>query len=41
MSMVVSAPVRIIVSGIRMTAEMIEDRIKFSVRLIQAGLRPR
>jgi AcrR family transcriptional regulator len=41
MSMVVSAPVRIIVSGNRMTEEMIDDRISFSVELILDGLSPR
>jgi AcrR family transcriptional regulator len=41
MSMVVSAPVRVIVSGNRMTTEMIEDRIDFSVELILDGLHPR
>jgi AcrR family transcriptional regulator len=41
MSMVVSAPVRVIVSGNRIDPADIEDRIAFSVRLFLEGLKPR
>jgi AcrR family transcriptional regulator len=41
MSMVVSAPVRVIVSGNRVDLADIEDRIGFSVELFLEGLKPR
>ncbi len=41
MSMAVSGPVRIIVSGNPVDPAQIEDRIAFSVRLFLDGLRPR
>lgn len=41
MSMVVSAPVRVIVSGNRIDPAEVEQRIVFSVRLFLDGLRPR
>jgi AcrR family transcriptional regulator len=41
MSMVVSAPVRVIISGNRINPVEIEERIVFSVQLILSGLRPR
>jgi AcrR family transcriptional regulator len=40
MSMVVSAPVRVIVSGNRVDPADIEDRIRFSVELFLEGLKP-
>lgn len=41
MSMVVSAPIRVLVSGNRMDPEEIEDRIAFSVSLFLDGVRRR
>jgi TetR/AcrR family transcriptional regulator, mexJK operon transcriptional repressor len=41
MSMVVSGPVRIIVSGNTLANEDIDDRIRFAVRLFLDGARPR
>lgn len=41
MSMVVSGPVRIIVSGNRLAQKEIDERLRFSIRLFLDGARPR
>ena len=41
MSMVVGGPVRIIVSGNRLTRTEIEDRLQFAIRLFLNGARVR
>ncbi len=41
MSMVVSGPVRIIVSGNQITRREIDDRLRFAVRLFLEGAKPR
>ena len=39
MSMVIGGPVRMIVSGMNMTDDEIEERITFTVRLFVEGVR--